>query len=64
VIAQGGTLRAALAAAPEVSAHLDAAALDALFDLAAHLSASDAMVDLVLARITATPLTVRASHAL
>lgn len=47
------TLRAELGASPEVTAHLDADALDALLDPLAHAGMAGAMVDRVLARAAA-----------
>jgi 3-carboxy-cis,cis-muconate cycloisomerase len=46
---QGGTLADALAAIPEVTAHLDRAAIDALTDPARYLGLSPQMVDQALA---------------
>jgi 3-carboxy-cis,cis-muconate cycloisomerase len=50
---RGGQLRDALNAEPEVAAHLDAAALDRLFDPSRHLGSAGAMVDAVFARAAA-----------
>jgi len=52
---EGIHLRAALAADPEVTAHVDAAALDRLFDIAPFVEAAAALVDEALAAHDAPP---------